>query len=757
MGLLAVTRAYRSVQGLSSLQGSILSQSTPTAIPSGLTRFINDSSYMPQSETSVAVDPLNPHVVVGGYNDGRYFLCKSLRTQDCPNGYTESVSGFSVSTDGGASVMKSDDLPGISSTETNLTSGGTVRSFLVSWGDPWVAAAPDGTFYYSTLAIDPANGVSGVMLAKSNQNLLDPGYSCATALNSPAVNSCWTAALVYANLTFQCARAGACGTTSFEDKDASAVDMNPSSPYYGDVYVAWNHFFGNGTTGTYLARCDPSLSCVMVSGGGSPVVSGTDPYPDFSTPSVGAGGKVYVAWCNFGTATTFGPVTCESRSSAAGGESFGAAHVIMSFMGVGTDLAGDAAIQGFATEQFRASSVLTLAADTSGRSDSLYFAIAVCTSGTYYVFQDLTGLPTDNPGTCGESAVYFSSSSNGGSDWSAPALVSKPAVVIQPDLAVDQKTGAVVLAYYSTQFDPFNHRIDVIAMVSDTQGRNFTSFRATKVSNEPNADPSNFDYLAQTGGSLVVPQYGDYLGVTAYGGRFWVLFTGNYAIEDGTPQTDPFLAPLSEVPPAVALHTTSEVASPGDRVGYSLSGFAPGASYNLTVDWNGVELALAKGTVQPGGTVSGNFTVPNVQSQVYAVVAQDTQGNTATATLGIGQVSLTGVQGALQSLQSTLGGLGQTLAALQASVQNGFGSLNSSIPRSIARAEGQLNDSIAAVGASLRSSVAAPGETVTRTEYLVVIVLIVAAIALVMQVVDSRKRNRAPATSSPQSGPHEPA
>lgn len=491
-----------------------------------------DNSALPQSETTIAIGSNNSSRVVGGFNDANFLLCGVIPLE-CGGSFAASLSGFTTSEDGGITVAKGDHIP-------DLDVNGTL---LVSWGDPSLTASVDGNFFYASLAIDPRNPIlgNGIMIAKSNSNLFNRNVSCTTTLFNLASNPCWTAVLVFARIGFP--------TFTFEDKDRIAVDRDPASPFFGSVYIGWDHFSIDGTSSSYLARCDGNLtSCMMVSGASQPILSGSDLFVAWTTPVVDKNGNVDVAWCNFGTFITFGPVNCKIRSSAPGGTGFGQTQSILSYMGPGTTLPNDTVVIGWATEQFRiASGLISIAVDTSPLSGNLYFSVQVCTSGHYYVIpREFTLGAADNPGNCGRSAVLFTRSIDSGLTWSSPVALSKPAVNDQPFITVDSTTGQLYVLYYTTQFDPFDHRTDVVASISGNGGQNFHQLRITKVSNEPDSDPNMYNYLVPNGlgSSFVVPQYGDYFEATARNGTLMVLFTANYAVEAGAFQTDPFLAVL---------------------------------------------------------------------------------------------------------------------------------------------------------------------------------------------------------------------
>jgi hypothetical protein len=505
-----------------------------SSIPINAVRFIRDGSYLPQTETTISVDPSATGHLVGGYNDARWFFCGALPASACPTGSTISLSGFTNTANGGTSLMHSNDLPGLLETEHNATASFT--GFLVSWGDPSIAATTNGQFYYASLAIDPNTGANGVELSVSNSNLWNASKSCATPASMPWVNHCWSSTLVSGNMTV--------GAGSFEDKETIAVDWDSSSPYFGDAYVAWDHFLPNGTSASEAARCTPSLACTMISGGGKPYVSNPDIFVAWSTPAVSANGHVYVSWCNYGTLTTLNPITCSVRGSSNGGSTWGTSHVILSYDGSGTTLPKAYPTVGFATEQFRTTNIPSFAADTSTHGGALWYTLQVCVQGSYYNF-----FPAFiSPGDCGLSSIVATMSTNGGASWSKPVTVSSPAVNFQPSVSVDPQNGNVVIAYYTTAYDPWNHRVDVVTAVSHDHGATWDHQRVSNVSDEIDSDPTMYDYTvgAGFGGSMDVPQFGDYMTVVAHGGTSWILACGDYQVEQGTFQADPWLYHIGE-------------------------------------------------------------------------------------------------------------------------------------------------------------------------------------------------------------------
>src|SRR5438477_4680789 len=141
-----------------------------------------------QSETYTTANPDNPNQIVAAYNDSR-------------GAASNNFSGASVSTDGGM-------------TFTRLTTGSGQSPFTNTFGDPVILYhKPSQTWL--TVWID---GNAGCTLG---------GYKSTT----PTDPNSWTHFCVHAGIS--------------DDRESGYADNNPSSPYFGRMYVSWNDFGEN--------------------------------------------------------------------------------------------------------------------------------------------------------------------------------------------------------------------------------------------------------------------------------------------------------------------------------------------------------------------------------------------------------------------------------------------------------------------------------------------------------------------------------
>src|SRR6266516_2171501 len=143
-----------------------------------------------QSETYSAANPDNANQIVVIYNDSRGRNASPIN-----------ISGGSVSTDGGT-------------TFTRLTAANGQSPFVGTEGDPVLLYnKPTGTWF--TIWLDTLSGGQGL-----------GGYKSSTPSDpSPAS---WTHFTVHSN--------------NNDDRPSGYADNNPSSPFFGRMYVSWNDF-----------------------------------------------------------------------------------------------------------------------------------------------------------------------------------------------------------------------------------------------------------------------------------------------------------------------------------------------------------------------------------------------------------------------------------------------------------------------------------------------------------------------------------
>src|SRR5437773_11352092 len=141
-----------------------------------------------QSETFTTANPDNPNQIVVGYNDSRGRNFTPIN-----------ISGASTSTDGG-------------NTFTRLTKANGQSPFDNTLGDPVLLYnKPTGTWF--TVWLDVGCGGQGL-----------GGYKSTT----PADPNSWTHFCAF--------------NEGSADRESGYADNNPSSPFFGNMYISWNDF-----------------------------------------------------------------------------------------------------------------------------------------------------------------------------------------------------------------------------------------------------------------------------------------------------------------------------------------------------------------------------------------------------------------------------------------------------------------------------------------------------------------------------------
>ena len=234
--------------------GEAVTTNTPVNNPAADT-----SGSRTQSETSIAINE-NTSTICSAYNDS--FSGVTLGT---------GFSGFSSSTDGGASFVDHGPVP--------AGAGGASR------GDPsLVWRRSDGKFYFTSILS------GGLGLWVSNDDCQT--FTFVTTLHSG----------------------------SSDDKELMAVDNNPSSPHFGRLYVAWSDFAQTRRVRSVFSDNGTVWSAPVPLSLGSNVQG--------AWPTVLPDGTVNIAWSFFVGDT----VDIEVVSSTDGGATF--APIVKAVQGV---------------------------------------------------------------------------------------------------------------------------------------------------------------------------------------------------------------------------------------------------------------------------------------------------------------------------------------------------------------------------------------------------------------------------------------
>ncbi len=368
-----------------SSDGATLAAGSPTHVSLPAVTVNQDSNAAPQNETSIAVDPNNPQIVVGSANDyvARTWGCTVSGTP-C-SALADGYSGTYLSVDGGQSwVSDSSDplhlgtlIPGVG----HLTGGP-----YDAGGDPAVAFDSRGHVYYAGLGFDRNDAASGVEVSTgtiAGRTLPWSQPSWITQTNNPAV---------------------------FNDKEWIAADHYSASPFRDRVYVSYTRFIFSAK-GNYVQS--PIFTSYSADGGktfSAPIsVSNNVLYGQGSRPVVAPDGTVYIFWD--GSTRMASTDSIYMVKSADGGVTWSAPSAVAPLQDIGV----------LKDTNFRVNSYPAVAAGPDG---SLYATWTSSTKDTATIFDSSSfcAYAASEPSGCHAQAVY-SKSSDGGATWSAPAAV----------------------------------------------------------------------------------------------------------------------------------------------------------------------------------------------------------------------------------------------------------------------------------------------------------------------------------------------
>lgn len=374
-----------------------------------------------QNEISISGSPISTSYALAGSNDYRG---------------SDSRAGFYRTIDGGATWT--DVLQGIG----NAT--------LDAAGDPVCTIDRTGRMYAAYIAFDRSPGVDNGLYV---QRSLDNGLTWTTP----------TAVIQHIGG----------GNPDFEDKPYACADITPGSPYLGRYYITWTKFRASGGNPIYFSRSTDGGATFST---GVQISSGTN--CQFSCPTVGPNGEIYVTWQEGGNTVKF-------RKSLDGGTTWQPIVTVATYS------------SSFPTNPcgtFRHIMYPVIGSDISGGAynGNIYIAYGASVSSS--------------------PEIYFTRSTDGGSSWSVPYRLNDVATGWQYHhwMAVNPTNGLIGAAWLDTREDGSSCQYKNYGSISNNGGASFPAAApvATVASN-----PTSSVFL------------GDYNGVSYHGDHFFAGWT----------------------------------------------------------------------------------------------------------------------------------------------------------------------------------------------------------------------------------------
>jgi hypothetical protein len=285
-------------------------------------------------------------------------------------------------------------------------------------------------------------------------------------------------------------------TQTSMDKESLWIDHSRTSPHRDNMYAIWHNstlcFVAtrNGPSGAWAAPIQVSRAKTT----GSPVGG------DIKTNNIG---DVFAFWPDHGGNNLF------VAKSTNGGGSFGTPVQIATTIG---------AFQIRVPAQDNRGVLIYVSggAYRDGNNDLVYATWTDLAGGTgCNTSGDEPG--TNTASTC-KSRVWFTRSTDGGSTWEAPRKLNDQASLndqLFQRLAVDETDGSLMVVYYDTVNDPNRVKTDIWMQFSSDHGVTWSgAMQVTSAETDETAAGAQSNF-----------QYGDYIGLTGYGGRFFACWT----------------------------------------------------------------------------------------------------------------------------------------------------------------------------------------------------------------------------------------
>ena len=273
------------------------------------------------------------------------------------------------------------------------------------------------------------------------------------------------------------------------DKNLTATDDVPASPYYGRTYTVWSK-----TSGTW-----PIMVSYTTNSGVSWSTAAQINTPTMTSQGcdvvVGPGGVVYVTWSNQGTVST----GCGFAKSTDGGVTWAVTNSAFTSGGI----RDNTSFNGWGV---RVNDFPRIACDKSGGA----------TNGYIYIVD-----PQKNLSPAGSDAdIILHRSTNGGTTWSSGIRVNQDAlnngkVQFFPAVCVDGSGGVNVIYYDNRNYPSVADSCETYVSRSIDGGLTWTDIKVSDHRWKPQGEPG------------LAPYMGDYIGITAGNGKIWPFWFDN--------------------------------------------------------------------------------------------------------------------------------------------------------------------------------------------------------------------------------------
>ena len=283
-------------------------------------------------------------------------------------------------------------------------------------------------------------------------------------------------------------------TSGSFDKNHMAIDDNPTSPYYGRIYVVWTQFVSpNPTVLSYSTNGGATYSAQQQIG--SPIASH---YEQGCNIQVGPDGTVYCIWACPNTGSGNVEDLIGFTKSTNGGVTWSAPTTPLTIKGIRGNIL---------TTNIRVNSFPSMAVDRSGGPRNGYIYVT-------WTQRNLAPAGSD-------ADICFAYSSNGGATWSSQSRVNNDALnngknQFFPWMTLDQSNGRLAIVFYDQRDCANNDSVNTYIAVSNNGGGNWDNIRVSDRAQRP-APLSGY----ATG------YYGDYIAIAAHNNIIWPFWMDN--------------------------------------------------------------------------------------------------------------------------------------------------------------------------------------------------------------------------------------